>query len=831
MASLKSDALFKYDPNQPRDESGKWTATGASGGMTGAPSVQSAPPQISAPVDFALVSSMSRIENLTRLGFAEEYMTEEFQEALAYLETNFQNENPDAVFVPDFLSDAVSKLDVENRREDMLDELREIVSQQVTELYSINGTTKDGEYWESIAENVSIYKGEIEVQGWLYVDGKNAGFFRRKISESEAYRDYLQIGEKYSGLGIAKEFNKHEEEMYRASGIPLVRISAMDLSYGNFDQSPGTYAWASQGYDWSSTPNKVVSAVRIYVRNNPEYGELPAPIRKTVESVLSRMDTLNITDANYPTPREISQLGRMPDSDWWPGKSIMAHSGASEDSARGGGKSGPDWGAVKRLNEPLRTTEEGLAAERIRQEFAAIGSAGEAQRIAGLEQFKRANPRLAAGDEFITINGQPVPVEKSVGPMIDTVEKYDPMQPRDESGKWTATGGSGVSAGPSVTASQRAFPVDFSNVELLSSIEYMDLDDFIDQYMQDELQEAIYYLESDYEDENPNAAIYPDFSDEARQGLYEFAESQHEKQMEELQQVLLEQSSELYSIDGRGKNGEYWETDVEYVSVEDDTLEISGRFYVDGELAGQFERRISEFDAYRALLRIDEEYSGLGIASEFNKYEESMYREGGIPQVRISAADLSYGNFDQAPGTYVWASQGYDWSDTPFAVRNAVESYVGSNPEYQELPAPLRGTVDSVLSRMQTLDTNDENYPTPREISQLGRLPDSDWWAGKSIMAHSGAEITNARSGSFPGPRWNAVKRLNEPLRTTEAGNVAERVRQEFAEFGAAERAASIAQFRQMNPQLGFDPNFITINGMAIPLDLTDAQIERKLGI
>jgi len=820
---LRIRDVEKYDPNQPRDETGKWTATGGSASQTPT-------------IDLSLIGSSSG--DMTAMNFVEQYMPERLEEVTRELYNDHVRRTGG---LEPYTEEQLTYVSREQAHEDLFEEAIQemqergmggsaLLEQQVMEAFSVSGGTKDGKSWTANPDVVSVFGVSVTVSGRFFVDGEFAGRFERSINEEVAYRSGLVVEDKFARLGIAEQFNAHEEAVYRASGVENIRLTASDLSAGDFNKPPGSYVWASRGYDFSQNAWSVLRAVENYVSANPEFGRQPKAVQDTINSVLTRMSTQAVVVPTYPTPREISQLGRFPDSDWWPGKSIMAHNGASEDEAQTGYFRGPTWDAIKRLNQPDRVTSKEVLSETVR---ASIGSAGEAQRIAGLEQFKRANPRLAAGDEFITINGQPVPVEKSVGPMIDTVEKYDPNQPRDETGKWTATGGSGVSAAPSVGFGSAPFGsvINFSEVEELSNLEDMYVSDYIENYLEDALYEEIAHLESLWEEENPDEAMLPDFRDEALQSLYDMAEGIMDDRKLEIQQSLYEQASDLYSIDGQTKNGEYWETSVESVFASGGELNVEGSFFVDGAYVGRFERTISEFDAYRALLVIDEEYSGVGISAAFNKHEEEMYRAAGIPKVRISAADLSNGNFNQAPGTYAWASQGYDWADTPFYVRSAVQNYVESNPEYRELPAALRETVDSVAFRIQNLSVANVDFPTPREISQLGRLPDSDWWAGKSIMAHNGAELAKARSGSYPGPRWSAVKELNEPLRTTEAGNIAERVRQEFAEFGAAQRVAAIAQFRQMNPQLGFDPNFITINGMAIPLELTDAQIERKLGI
>lgn len=418
--------------------------------------------------------------------------------------------------------------------------------------------------------------------------------------------------------------------------------------------------------------------------------------------------------------------------------------------------------------------------------------------------------------------------------------KYDPMQPRDESGRWTAIGAGGVSAGSGSSAStattRASFDMDL--MRQVAQLEEMNLDSdlftYIDMYMADELQEARDYLQADWEQNNPDDVSMSDSEEqaleliayeeilfEARQSLDDNLQTQYE--------ILQQNVAQAYLVEGVGKDGSEWSTDINGVSIYDGEVQIEGSFYVNGEYAGRFERTISEFEAYRALLVIEDDFAGAGIAKQFNAHEEAVYENSGIPQVRISAHDLSYGDFDKPPGTYVWATQGYDWGDTPFDVKGAVGFYT-TTEEYRNLPAPLRRTVDSVKERFDRLEITDPNYPTPREVSQLGRLPDSEWWAGKAVMAHGGAGEETARQGGSYGPRWSAVKRLGEAARVSEGERESQQARDDFATRGAAERSAALTQFRRMNPQLDLGQEFRIIDGVPVPILPSDAQIEQILG-
>jgi hypothetical protein len=287
--------------------------------------------------------------------------------------------------------------------------------------------------------------------------------------------------------------------------------------------------------------------------------------------------------------------------------------------------------------------------------------------------------------------------------------------------------------------------------------------------------------------------------------------------------------SEVYGVSGTGPNGEEWYSDVEDVYFTYDGIKVTGSFYVDGSYAGNFERELTEDNAYRALLVIEDEYAGLGIASAFNHQEEMAYLKSGLETVSITAVDLSNGDFAKPPGSYVWASQGYDFKSKPGQVIIGLKNYITSNPEYNALPAAIRATIDDVADRFGRLSLTDEDYPTPRELSQLGRLPGEDWWAGKSIMAHSGASIDEARTGRHSGPMWNAVKRLDDPdgLRVSLG-----EIRSQQARAGTARAVDQhITAWRASNPQLDLGVEFIMVGGQPVPIAPTDAQILQVLGL
>ena len=377
--------------------------------------------------------------------------------------------------------------------------------------------------------------------------------------------------------------------------------------------------------------------------------------------------------------------------------------------------------------------------------------------------------------------------------------------------------------------------VDLSELSTYSALEDMSDSEYIDEWMSDALQsERDYHRTQWYEDNDPDdeSVFGPDegmILQMAYESLGETASEQLDQQKAEILASLNEELSEVYGVSGTGPDGDEWYSDVEDVYFTYDGIKVTGSFYVDGSYAGNFERELTEDNAYRALLVIEDEYAGLGIASAFNHQEEMAYLKSGLETVTITAADLSNGDFNKPPGTYVWASQGYDFASKPGQVITALKRYITGNPEYNTLPPRIRATIDNVADRFERLSSNDEDYPTPRELSQLGRLPGEDWWPGKAIMAHGGASIDEAKTGGRSGPMWNAVKRLDsiEGLRVS-LGEI--RSQQARAETTRAVDQ-HVEAWRATNPQLDFGTEFIMVNGQPVPIAPTNAQILQVLGL
>jgi len=190
-----------------------------------------------------------------------------------------------------------------------------------------------------------------------------------------------------------------------------------------------------------------------------------------------------------------------------------------------------------------------------------------------------------------------------------------------------------------------------------------------------------------------------------------------------------------------------------------DTNEISVKGIITDEWGGtrgSFERVLREESdgtvwAHHEFLKInDPDFRGQGFARAFNARAEAFYREVGVTGVKLEA------NIDV--GGYAWARAGYDW-DGPSAVSDVLKrltswlKYLEFNKGQaaEEIPR-ARHADQAVLARKMIVrlkgDFNRDDFPTPYEVSQLGRWRGAgrdDVWVGKAAML---------------GSNWNAVKYL-----------------------------------------------------------------------
>jgi hypothetical protein len=147
----------------------------------------------------------------------------------------------------------------------------------------------------------------------------------------------------------------------------------------------------------------------------------------------------------------------------------------------------------------------------------------------------------------------------------------------------------------------------------------------------------------------------------------------------------------------------------------------------DGKKIGKADRLIRRTpegpQAYHEVLRLEKNYQGLGLGSEFNQRAEAVYRAAGVTHVALSAH--SYPSAGMVGG-YVWARRGFGWADTagPKAVAKELRRL---SPKHES------SEVDAAIAQLQTGDL--ANMPTPFEVSDLAseRFP-GDGRVGKAAL-------------------------------------------------------------------------------------------------
>lgn len=137
----------------------------------------------------------------------------------------------------------------------------------------------------------------------------------------------------------------------------------------------------------------------------------------------------------------------------------------------------------------------------------------------------------------------------------------------------------------------------------------------------------------------------------------------------------------------------------------------------EGRFVGSASREITPTPDGPAImhdsLAIKKEFQGLGIASEFNRRAEEVYRAAGATHITTYAVSKPATGY---VGGYVWARRGFGWADAvgPAKVAKALRelSPMGKSPE-----------VDALVARMADPEVADlPGLPTPLEISEF-RLP------------------------------------------------------------------------------------------------------------
>jgi hypothetical protein len=202
----------------------------------------------------------------------------------------------------------------------------------------------------------------VEFDGGIYdQSGSRVGFFSRELTrESDgtisATHDKLQLDTSVRGQGFAQSFNGRLIEWYKASGVSQIQLTA------NIDV--GGYAWARAGYDWidDDAPSEPLQRLQKLAKTGTQRipPDRAAEQQALAATMLRRFEETEFGSADYPTPFEVSQLGRWPGAgkdDWWIGKAAMM---------------GSSWDGVKLLGRSETAVTAAMSPHR-RQKLVALG--------------------------------------------------------------------------------------------------------------------------------------------------------------------------------------------------------------------------------------------------------------------------------------------------------------------------------------------------------------------------------------------------------------------------------------------------------------------------
>lgn len=199
-----------------------------------------------------------------------------------------------------------------------------------------------GNGFSTRVSKVTARRGETIVEGFVFADvdgkAKRVGKFVRGFQRQDDGRVFvtheeIEVDRTYQGSGFAVAFNAQAEEWYRANGVDRIRLRA--------NKDVGAYAWARAGYDFDSADSarKVLDRVGRVMRLIDADSRIPEE-RKAEQAdlarrFLERADGRQFGDEGFPTPYEVSQLGRWDGAgrdDFWLGKAALW--GAAWDGVR-----------------------------------------------------------------------------------------------------------------------------------------------------------------------------------------------------------------------------------------------------------------------------------------------------------------------------------------------------------------------------------------------------------------------------------------------------------------------------------------------------------------
>jgi hypothetical protein len=197
-------------------------------------------------------------------------------------------------------------------------------------------------------------------------------------------------------------------------------------------------------------------------------------------------------------------------------------------------------------------------------------------------------------------------------------------------------------------------------------------------------------------------------------------------------------------FEGRTFGGLHVVVDPDDITVDGGRISFTGEVRnADGFMVGTIERSVSRdkdgvLYANHRLLNINADLRGQGFSQEVNEALFDWYRAGDVAYVKLFA--------DIDVGGYAWARAGYDWAseDDAEGVFDRVWGVLDDEPD-----EAAKDAARALLDRAEDAAFGSEDYPSPYEVSQLGRqegdIGRDALWLGKRAML---------------GARWYGVKEV-----------------------------------------------------------------------
>lgn len=130
-------------------------------------------------------------------------------------------------------------------------------------------------------------------------------YFNSDTGEISMLHSLMRIDDGYKGTGFSSQFSVASEDLYRKLGIDLIQVTtAWD----------GSYVWAKAGYEWDTTRSgdklsvtgSVMDSLADQIEKARDAGRLKDSA--AMQDILDRMQDLEVTDPNFPSPSEIAGL-------------------------------------------------------------------------------------------------------------------------------------------------------------------------------------------------------------------------------------------------------------------------------------------------------------------------------------------------------------------------------------------------------------------------------------------------------------------------------------------------------------------------------------------